>query len=430
MHSKVKRTKFGLRYGSSEVVVKLPDDRVLYMAEPIDVRGVANQGDEVRRALANPIGSAPLRDIARRGKRVAIAVDDITRSTPCRTILPVVIDELVTAGVSARDIEVIIALGTHRKMSEEEVLERYGEEVVSRIEIANHDAGDPDELIDLGQTPSGTPIIVNRSFYEADVRVAIGNVIPHMYAGWSGGAKAVQPGVSSEATTYSTHIAAARIPLEELVGKVENPIRREMEMVAQSVGLHFILNTVLNERGELVKAFAGDMVRAHREAVRLAGSIFCPKIPSAADIVLASSHPADIDYWQAIKGAVISSLSVRNGGAIILLTPCEEGISPTHPEAERYGTIQLHEVEALVKAGVIRDLASAAFAMVQARIRTKARLLIVSEGLGQLQCKALGAEKAESIQGAIELAEKVLGRDAMFGILKCSELAPVIETSH
>jgi len=399
------------------------------MAEPVDVRGVVNQGDEVRRALANPIGSRPLWELAQKGKKVAIAVDDITRSTPCRSILPVVIDELAKAGVSARDIKIIIALGTHRKMSEEEVLERYGEEIVSRIEIVNHDARDPDELIDLGQTPSGTPIIVNRVFYEADVKVAIGNVIPHMYAGWSGGAKAVQPGVSSEATTYSTHIAAARIPLEELVGKVENPVRREMERVAQGVGLNFILNTVLNERGELVKAFAGDMVLAHREAVRLAGSIYCPKIPPAADIVLVSSHPADIDYWQAIKGAVVASLSVRNGGAIILLTPCEEGISPTHPEAERYGALQLQDVEAYVKAGVIRDLASAAFAMVQARIRAKARLLIVSEGLGEGQCKSLGVEKAESVQGAIEMAEKALGRDARFGVLKCSELAPLIASS-
>jgi len=394
------------------------------MAEPVYVRGVGNEVDEVRRAIANPIDSAPLRDLARRGKRVAIAVDDITRSTPCRTILPVVVDELVAAGVSARDVKIIIALGTHRKMSEEEILGRYGEEVVSRIEIVNHDAGDKDALIDLGQTPSGTPIIVNRSFYEADVRVAIGNVIPHMYAGWSGGAKAVQPGVSSEATTYSTHIAAARIPLEELVGKVENPVRLEIERVAQRVGLDFILNTVLNYRGELVKAFAGDMVRAHREAVRLAEGIYCPTIPQVADIVLASSHPADIDYWQAIKGAVVSSLSVRNGGVIVLLTPCEEGISPTHPEAERYGALQLHDVEGLVRAGVIRDLSSAAFAMVQARIRAKARLLIVSDGLGRRQCEAIGVEKAESVQDAIELAEDVLGRDARFGVLKCSELAP------
>lgn len=425
----MKRTKFGLRYGSSEVVVELPDDRVIFMAEPVDVRGVVNQGDEVRRALANPIGSGSLRELAQRGKKVAIAVDDITRSTPCRTILPVVIDELVTAGINVRDIKIIIALGTHRKMSEEEMLERYGKEVVCRIEIVNHDAGDPDELVDLGQTPSGTPIIVNRSFYEADVRVAIGNVIPHMYAGWSGGAKAVQPGVSSEATTYSTHIAAARIPLEELVGRVENPVRLEIERVAQGVGLNFILNTVLNERGELVKAFAGDMVRAHREAVRLAGSIYCPKIPSTADIVLVSSHPADIDYWQAIKGAVVASLSVRNGGAIILLTPCEEGISPTHPEAERYGALQLQDVETYVKAGIIHDLASAAFAMVQARIRAKARLLIVSDGLGRRQSEAIGVEKAESIQDAVELTEKALGRGARFGVLKCSELAPVIAAS-
>jgi len=419
--------KLELRYGSGGVKVELPDERVLFTIEPASAAGVRDQGDEIKRALVNPIGSRPLRELVRIGTRVAIAVDDLTRLTPCRSILPVVIDELTGAGVSERDIRIIVALGTHRPMSEEEMSERYGKQVMGRIEVINHDARNASGIVDLGKTTSGTPVLVNKEFYEADVKIAIGNVIPHMYAGWSGGAKAVQPGVSSEATTYSTHITAARIPLEEIVGKVENPVRQEIERVAEKVGLNFIVNTVLNDRGELVKAFAGDMIHAHREAVRFAENIFCSRIPSAADIVLASSYPADIDYWQAIKGAVAASLAVKDGGVIILLTPCKEGISPTHPEAERYGSFQLRDIESLVVTGVIHDLASAAFAMVQARIRAKAKLVFVSEGLSQQKCRSLGAEKAESIQEAIERAEMALGGNARYGVLKCSELAPVLE---
>jgi nickel-dependent lactate racemase len=374
------------------------------------------------------MGSPPLSALIRPDSRVAIVVDDLTRLTPCRSILPVVLNELTNRGVREGNIRIIVALGTHRPMSRGEMAERYGERIIDRVEVKNHEAGNMENIVDLGRTAAGTPVLVNREFYEADVKVAIGNVIPHMYAGWSGGAKAVQPGVSSEATTYSTHIAAARIPLEEIVGRVENPVRQEIERVAKKAGLNFIVNTVLNERGELVKAFAGHMIRAHREAVRFAQGIFCPKIPSEADIVLASSYPADIDYWQAMKGAVASSLVVRKGGAIILLTPCKEGISPTHPEAEKYGSFQLREVESFVQTGVLRDLASAAFAMVQARIRAKAKLVIVSEGLSQGQCRSLGAEKAGGVEEAIRLVDAALGGEARVGVLKSSELAPIISS--
>jgi len=415
-----------LRYGQSDMVVDLPEERIAFVAKPAHVRGIKDLSEEVRRAITNPIGSPPLGRIVKEGAKVAIAVDDITRSTPCNLILPVVIEELERAGVKDGDIKIIIALGTHRPMTEKEIIERYGEDVVRRIEVVNHDAKDKDKMVDLGKTISGTPVVVNREFQSSDIKIAIGNVIPHLYAGWSGGAKAVQPGVSSEVTTYSTHIAAARIPFEEILGRGENPVRHEIENVAKIVGLDFIVNTVLNERAELLKVFAGDMVRAHREAVGFAKNIFCPKIPSEADIVLVSSHPADIDYWQAVKGAVAAFLAVKRGGTIILVTPCYEGISPTHPEAERYGHYNLQEVERLVEDGKIRDLASAAFAMVQARIRAKAKLVIVSDGLDWKQCESLGAEKAESVQAALKNSEETLGERASVGVLTSSELVPEI----
>ncbi|MGQ9515178.1 MAG: nickel-dependent lactate racemase [Thermoproteota archaeon] len=419
--------KLELRYGLDKVALELPNERVLFVAKPHNVQGVKNMDEEVRRSLANPIGSLPLGRLAKEGKKVAIVVDDITRLTPCRSILPAIIDELTGSGVSEKDIKIIIALGTHRPMTDKEIVDRYGEDVVSRIEVVNHNARDEDGLIDLGKTSLGTPVVVNREFYSADVKIAIGNVIPHLYAGWSGGAKAVQPGISSELTTYFTHIAAARIPFEEILGKAENPIRHEIEDVAKKVGLDFIVNTVLNDRAELVRAFAGDMIQAHREAVGLAERIFCPKIPSLADIVIASSYPADIDYWQAVKGAVAASLATKRGGAIVLLAPCYEGISPTHPEAERHGFHKLHEVEELVKNGTIRDLASAAFAMVQARIRDRAKLIIVSDYLDEQRCASLGAIKADSLQEALKVSQNMLGDRAIIGVLTSSELVPVIE---
>lgn len=367
--------------------------------------------------------------LIRKGAKVAIAVDDLTRLTPCRSVLPVVVDELIEAGVREGDISVIVALGTHRPMSEEEMIARYGEGIMRRIGVVNHDARDARKLVNVGETPSGTPIIVNKEFYESGLRIAIGNVVPHMYAGWSGGAKAVQPGVSSEATTDRTHIAAARLPLEDVVGNVENPIRHEMESVARKTGLNFIVNTVLNENGDLVRAFGGDMVSAHREAVELAKTIFCPRIPAPADVVIASSYPADIDYWQAIKGAVAAFLAVKRGGVIVLVTPCREGIAVPHPEVERYGSLQSHEVEELIRNGTMRDLAAAACILVQSRIRAKARLMIVSEGLSRRDCESIGAEKMGAVDEAVEEAERALGKRASYGVLTCSELAPVVAPS-
>ena len=204
----------------------------------------------------------------------------------------------------------------------------------------NHDANDPSALVYLGTTSNGTPIHVNRLLQQADVCLGISNVVPHNLAGWSGGAKIVQPGICGKETTYRTHLLAVRCPTTNM-GELNNPVRAEIEKVVEDTGLTGTINTVLDWHGAVVHLVEGEARAAHRRAVELARPIWhtCPggnasarecqglPVRRLADIVLVSSYPADLDFGQANKGLHAAERIVKRGGDIILLTPCPEGFS-------------------------------------------------------------------------------------------------------
>ena len=168
------------------------------------------------------------------------------------------LEELNAAGVRDADITVLIALGTHRPMTKAECVVRYGQEVVDRVKVMNLPQ-DPGSFQDLGKTPSGVPIHVSRLYLESQLSIAVGNIIPHMYAGWAGGAKMIQPGVTDHVTTAETHLMAGP-RVYEILGQVDNPVRREMEAIALKTGLKCIVNVVLNSEGEIVAVVAGHPV--------------------------------------------------------------------------------------------------------------------------------------------------------------------------
>ncbi len=183
-------------------------------------------------------------------------------------------DELNKAGIPDKDITVLIALGTHRYMSQEEIRDCFGKEVTRRVKILNHERKDKANLINVGSTPSGISIGVNKITYKADYLIGVGSIVPHSLAGYGGGAKIVQPGICSWETTGKTHL----LPMKKdeffaLVGNPENKVRLEMEEVARIVGLNFIVNVVLNSEGEIVKVVSGDPVKAHREGIKVAKEI-------------------------------------------------------------------------------------------------------------------------------------------------------------
>jgi lactate racemase len=316
-----------VHYGNRIVNLDIPKHNIAFNLKANEFPYPEDEIEEIRRAVREPVGLRRLKDIVPEDASVVIMGDDRTRETPQKKILPVVLEELHEAGVSNEQIKIVIAYGTHRPMTEEEIEEKYGRELMSQINITGHDCHN--NLIDKGVTRRGTRIIVNREVLEADFRIAVGCVLPHHPVGWSGGAKMLLPGIAGVETTNAMHLLGAT---EQQLGKIMTPCRAEMEDFAREVGLHFILNVLQDEKGKIFKAVSGHFIDAHREAVKWGKKIFGVPFKEPADITVSSAWPADYDLTQADKGLFSAELATKHGGEIILLSPCDEGIAPTHGE--------------------------------------------------------------------------------------------------
>lgn len=319
-----------IHYGKEVLHLEIDESIVCYNLRPNDIEPVKSVEKEVQRALAHPTRSKIIKELVKKGDKVVILADDITRLTPTREIVPVVLDEINRGGVPDKDIILMIALGTHRPMTPEEILTKYGEGVVRRVEIINHDCLDTENLKHYGTTRRGTDIWVNRMVVEADVRIGIGNIVPHHPTGWSGGAKILLPGVAGQYTTGQFHLLGAT---EQLLGQIETPCREEIEDFADVTGFEFIVNAILDRDGRLVRIVAGDRIAAHREGVKWGLRVYGAPFTKKSDITISSTFPVDYDLYQADKGLFSAAISTRKGGEIVLLSPCYEGVSPTHPEA-------------------------------------------------------------------------------------------------
>jgi nickel-dependent lactate racemase len=406
-----------LPFRNEELTVKVPRKNLAWVVSPRDIPGVSDPQAEVRRALKAPIGQETLPELVKKhGRRVVLLVDDMTRSTPQRLILPVLLDELNQAGVADRDITAIICLGTHRPMSEAEIAGRYGAEAVSRIRFINHDCRDEPNLVAVKNPNSATPILVNRLYYESDLSIAVGNIIPHMYAGWAGGAKMVQPGVCGEATTGETHYLAAE-NVHRILGNIDNPVRREIENVAALTGLKMIVNTVLNMNHEIVRVVAGDPTAAHRAGVEIGKEVYEIEIEDYCDLVIASASPADLDFWQSIKAMNNCGLAVRPGGTLILAAADPEGIAPDHPDLVRLGTCSAADAKAAFEAGIIRDKVGLATYLAMNLNRNRIKTTLISRGIAASAAAAIGLGWAPTLEQALNMALREYGDNCRIGVV-------------
>ena len=297
----------------------------------------------------------------------------------------------------------IIALGTHRFMTDDEIRDKFGAETLRRVPIVNHPYKDPAALVDLGTTKNGGRIRINRAVVEADFKMGIGSIVPHHIPGYAGGAKIIQPGVSGEETTAYTHLLSVRAPRSYL-GVLENPVREELDAMARKVGMNTILNTVLNRHGQVVQAFFGDVVEAFRAGVARSREVYDVPIPEEADIVLSSSHPCDLEFWQAHKTLYPSDLAVKAGGIVIVATPCHEGVAQTHCnmlDMTPYGSRRLRE---MVSAKELADEVGAALAIAWAQVKEREEVWIVSDGICPDEAAKLGFRHFNSVQEALDAA--------------------------
>jgi nickel-dependent lactate racemase len=418
--------KISLPYGRETVEVSIPTHQLIGAYSPQDIAPVADVGAEVRRALVNPIGSASLQELVRGKTNVVIVADDNTRLTPTEQIIPILLDECNLAGVSDDRITLVIALGTHRFMTDSEIMAKFGEETVRRIRIKNHPYKDVNQMVDLGGTDDGSRIMINKDVYEADFKIGIGSIVPHHIPGFAGGAKIVQPGVSGEETTAYTHLLSVRAPRSYL-GVLENPVRTELDFIARKVGLNTILNTVLNRHGQVVEAFFGDVVEAFRVGVQKASQVYEVVIPEEADIVLSSSHPCDLEFWQAHKTLYPSDLAVKAGGIIIIVTPCYEGVAKNHCDILDVTLHSSSEIRDMVSSGQLHDEVAAALAIAWAQVKERETIYIVSDGICAKEAEQLGFIYFSTAQAALEAALKEKGTQARVTVLThAPDMLPVI----
>jgi nickel-dependent lactate racemase len=367
----------------------------------------------IQDGLAQPIGGPRLRELASGERSVLILVDDNTRLTPTRAILPLLLEELAAGGLRGEAIRFMVAAGTHRPMTETEKTGKYGPDICRNYEILDHRWDDEGTLVSIDAPVTGIPIRVNRAVLEAGLLIGVGHIVPHPVAGFSGGGKIVQPGVCGAATTAETHWHATRYPMEEIMGVADNPVRLQMEAVARAAGLDAIVNAVQDAAGRLVRVVAGDIVQAHRAGTGLARQLYGAQLPGVADIAVVDAYPNDQDMWQADKAIGVGGMAVRRGGVIVVVAACPDGISPEHPELLEYGFRPYAEIQQLAASGQMRDQVAASELAYTGRIAAEqARCILVSPGITREEARQLGCLWTATPQAALEMAHSLLGQEA------------------
>ena len=409
-------------FGPSMLEAEAPNARLVFTGEFEELPAIDDFETLLLERLERPTDGRPLRALAEGASRALILVEDNTRHTPVDRILPTLLNHLNALGLVDAAIEILTASGTHRLMTDDEVLAKVGDEAHGRVAIAQHDCRDLDAIVDLEPVRAGDsviPVQVNRKVLDAELIIGLGSIFPHSDAGFTGGAKIVQPGVCGTTTTAATHIAAAL--LDEIpLGDADNLCRLGMEEVAGNVGLSFIVNTVQDHRGRVLEIVSGDFVAAHRRGVAVSRRAHGVLVPELADVVVASSHPGDIDWWQAEKCLVAAYFAVKPGGVIVFAGPCYEGLVHNHPRLRDW--LPLTHAEACARAAVIdpadaeADLIAADVAIVNAKVREKATILMVTEGLSDADVALLGYRRMPDLQEAVDRALQLATGDTL-GVL-------------
>ena len=314
--------KIPLAFGNGVFELDIPERNISSVILPSEPGKKGDATFLIKTALENPIKSRRLSEIVNPDSRVAIIVSDVTRPTPTAKILPPLLEELYLGGAKDENIRIVFALGLHRNQTEEESKKLVGEEIYKKIRCIQHDTR---SCRRIGVTSRGTPIEIFEGILDADIIIGTGSIEFHYYAGYSGGAKSVLPGVSSQDAVLTNH----KMMIEEkaVSGRVDGPVRQDMEEAAKISGLDFILNVVLDSKKEVVAAVAGDFIEAHRKGVEVVDSMYkVPVEPADAVIVSCGGFPKDINLFQANKALDNATQAVKEGGSIILVAECAEGI--------------------------------------------------------------------------------------------------------
>ena len=407
-------------YGRTHLTAEIPEARVAAvlrsrLEEYIPAMG---QTELVEAALASPIGSETLEKLAAGKKNIVLIASDHTRPVPSKVLVPPML-AAIRRGNPDANITILIATGCHRGTTKDELIEKFGPEIVAQENIVIHDCADEANMVTIGTLPSGGVLRINRVAVEADLLVSEGFIEPHFFAGFSGGRKSVLPGIAAKETVYWNHNAEFIASPLARTGILEgNPIHRDMIYAARAAKLAFICNVVINAKHEVVGAFAGDCEQAH-----VAGTEFlkelcrCEKVP--ADIVISSNngYPLDQNIYQAVKGMTAGEATCNEGGVIIMTAACNDG----HGGEAFMQTLSQHSSAAEILASIETTpkqdtLPDQWESQILLRILSKFRVVLISQADSEL-VRAMKMYPAADLNEAMTIAEKLLGRTAPITVI-------------
>ena len=393
-------------YGKQPETITINEENIIDILKHNDVETPIVGEQLVKDSLHNPIGSKRLKDLVEPEQKIVIVTSDVTRPCPSYKIIPSIIEELLLGGAKEENITVVFALGSHRKHTEEEKISLVGEDIYSRIRCIDSDI---DDYVNLGHTSSGTPVDIFTEVAEADFRIGVGNIEFHYFAGYSGGAKAIMPGVSTPKAIQENH--AKMTQPGSVAGNIENnPVRKDLEEAMDKISLDFIVNVVLDEEKEIIHSVAGDFIKAHREGCKFLDTIYKINLEEKADIVLVSQggYPKDINLYQTQKALDNSKHAVKDDGIIILVGACNEGFgNDTFEEWMLEANDPEELVDRIEDKFVLGGHKAAAIAMIQQR----ASIYLVSD-MDEDVVRSIFMEPFTTVQDALDKALEVKGQDA------------------
>lgn len=408
---------------------EVPDRNLLGVFSTPMLAAAGDAAALTREAVRRPIGTPPLRELARGRRSALIVCDDISRPTPVHRLLPPILDDLREAGLQAGQIEFMLALGTHRFMTHTEMEAKLGADVVRRHAVHNHDWKDPQACEFMGRTAQGVEVWINKKVAAADLVIGVGRIMPIEVCGFTGGGKILVPGVCGKITNDEMHWTRIDLPDAEILGRRDNPVRASIDSLARQAGLDFIVNIGMDLHQRIGFVVAGDLVEAHRKGCALAMDLHAVRIPGPADIVIADSYPFDIEFWQANKALDQAGAVVRQGGVLILVSPCREGLSATHRELYELGYPEIPTIKEWVRCGRIQSkVVGVHMAQVSAVARERATVILVTRGISGDDVRRTGLEYADTPQAALDEAFRRLGTDAQVAVLRgAAEMLPVLD---
>ena len=409
-----------LDYGKTGLEIEVPDQNFAGCLELSEAVPIEDARQAIVDALANPIGTVPLVDLARGKKSACILICDITRPVPNQLILPEILGCLEQAGVPWSETRILIATGLHRPNEGDELIELVGQEIADNYIVENHFGRDLDLHTFLGESPAGVPVYIDSRYIDADLKITTGLIEPHFMAGYSGGRKVICPGIAAIETIKVTHGPKFLEHPEAISGSLDqNPVHIENTRIARMAGCDFIANVTLDKDRQITSVVAGDLEEAYAAGIKAAQKQAVARIDGPCDVVITcgAGYPLDTTFYQSIKGLVAALTIVKEGGTVINASSMTEGIG----SPEFSGLFDEHPTLDAFMDKLLND--ENYFVMDQwqleemAKVARKVRIKYVSHGLSAEQLTDLYVEPIESVEAAIAEAIDQHGPEARIVVI-------------